>query len=139
LIEGVLTADLLSVVELERYNPDVILLQRQIGDGTLDAMRRMKAFSRAFKVYDLDAYLPDLTMNSQSSDDVLESLRTGLSYMDRLLVPTEFMAQVFEGVNADIRVVKNRLDPRCWYGLPSKRRCADKPRVGWAGGLNKYR
>jgi glycosyltransferase involved in cell wall biosynthesis len=136
LIEGVLTADLLSVVELERYNPDVILLQRQIGDGALDAMRRMKAFSRAFKVYDLDAYLPDLTMNSQSPDDVLESLRTGLSYMDRLLVPTEFMAQVFEGFNADIRVVKNRLDPRCWDGLPSKRRCADKPRVGWAGGLN---
>ena len=139
-IEGVLSTELLSVVELERYSPDVILLQRQIDENSLQAMRRMKAFSRAFKVYDLDAYLPNLAVNGMqqhpSSDDVLRLLRGGLSYMDRLVVPTEFMAQVFEGFNADIRIVRNRLDPRCWNSVSSKRRCADKPRVGWAGGAN---
>ena len=140
LIDGVQTADLVSMVDLERYAPDVILLQRQVSDGHLDAMRRMKSFSRAFKVYDLDAYLPDLTVssphNSQLPGDVLGALRRALSYVDRLVVPTDFIAQVFEGFNADIRVVKNRLDPRCWDGLQGKRHCADKPRVGWAGGLN---
>lgn len=140
LIDGVQSADLLSMVDLERYAPDVILLQRQVSDGHLDAMRRMKSFSRAFKVYDLDAYLPDLAVsslhNSQLPGDVLGALGRALSYVDRLVVPTDFMAQVFEGFNADIRVVKNRLDPRCWDGLQGKRRCADKPRVGWAGGLN---
>lgn len=140
LIEGMQSADLLSVVALERYAPDVIVLQRQVSKGHLEAMRRMKAFSRAFKVYDLDAYLPDLAASSphhrQLPDDVLGSLRRGLSYVDRLLVSTDFMAQVFEGFHPDIRVVKNRLDPRCWDGLQGKRRCSDKARVGWVGGLD---
>lgn len=137
-IEGLLSPDLLSVVELERCSPDVILLQRQIDEGSLQAMRRMKMYSRAFKVFDLDSYVPalavDITRQRPSFENGLHLLREGLSYMDRLVVPTDLMAQVCEGFNADIRVVKNRLDPRCWNTVSSKRRCADKPRVGWVGG-----
>lgn len=135
-IEGVLSEDLLSVLELERYSADTILVQGQIGAEPLVEMRRMKAFLRAFKVYDLDAYAPNLSLPGQSPGDLLGPLRRGLSYMDRLLVPTEFMAQVFEGFHDDVRVVKNRLDPSDWGDLLSERRCSDMPRVGWAGSLS---
>ena len=137
-IEGALSFGMLSVVDLERYDPDVVLLQRQIGDERLEAMRRMQAFSRAFKVYELDDYLPNLPMKSayraQMPQDILRSLRRGISYVDRFVVSTEAMAEAFQDFHPDIRVIENRLDPRQWHGLTSQRRCSSKPRVGWAGG-----
>ena len=137
-IEGALSFGMLSVVDLERYDPDVVLLQRQIGDERLEAMRRMQAFSRAFKVYELDDYLPNLPMKSayraHMPKDILRSLRLGISYVDRFVVSTEAMAEAFQDFHPDIRVIENRLDPRQWHGLTSQRRCSSKPRVGWAGG-----
>ncbi|ATB58541.1 putative flagellar glycosyl transferase [Xanthomonas citri pv. fuscans] len=58
--EGVLFNGYLEISELARQDPDVVILQRQVGEARLDAMRRMKALSRAFKVYELDDYLPNL-------------------------------------------------------------------------------
>ena len=58
-MDGALSQGLMHAVDLERYSPDVLILQRQIGDERLEAMRRMKAFSSAFKVYELDDYLPN--------------------------------------------------------------------------------
>jgi glycosyltransferase involved in cell wall biosynthesis len=137
-IDGALSFGMLSVVDLERYDPDVVLLQRQIGDERLEAMRRMQAFSRAFKVYELDDYLPNLPMKSafraHMPKDILKSLRRGISYADRFVVSTQAMAEAFKDFHPHIRVVKNRLDPRQWRGLTSQRRSSSKPRVGWAGG-----
>lgn len=139
LIEGALSFGMLSVVDLERYDPDVVLLQRQIGDERLEAMRRMQAFSRALKVYELDDYLPNLPMKSayraHMPKDILRSLRRGISYADRFVVSTEAMAEAFQDFHPDIRIVKNRLDPSQWSGLTSQRRSSSKPRVGWAGGV----
>jgi len=141
IVDGALSVGLMHVVDLERYNPDAVILQRQIGEERLEAMRRIKAFSRAFKVYELDDYLPNLPMKSVHRQympkDVVKSLRRGLSYVDRFVVSTEIMAEAFEGFHPDIRIVKNRLDPRWWGGLPiSARRTSGKPRVGWAGGAS---
>jgi len=139
MVDGALSVGLMHVVDLERYNPDAVILQRQIGEERLEAMRRIKAFSRAFKVYELDDYLPNLPMKSvhrqHMPKDIAKSLRRGLSYVDRFVVSTEVMAESFASFHSDIRVVKNRLDPRWWSGLPvSARRTSKKPRVGWAGG-----
>jgi glycosyltransferase involved in cell wall biosynthesis len=138
-IDGALSFGMLSVVDLQRYDPDVVLLQRQIGDERLEAMRRMQAFSRAFKVYELDDYLPNLPMKSayraNMPKDILRSLRRGISYADRFVVSTQAMAEAFKDFHLDIRVVKNRLDPQLWSGLTSQRRSTNKPRVGWAGGV----
>ncbi|MBN0252757.1 hypothetical protein JTL41_35815, partial [Pseudomonas aeruginosa] len=49
-IDGALSIGLMHVADLERYAPDVLVLQRQVGEERLEAMRRMQAFSRAFKV-----------------------------------------------------------------------------------------
>lgn len=141
IVDGALSVGLMHVVDLERYNPDAVILQRQIGEERLEAMRRIKAFSRAFKVYELDDYLPNLPMKSAHRQhmpkDIVKSLRRGLSYVDRFVVSTEVMAEAFAEFHPDIRVVRNRLDPRWWGGLPiSARRTSNKPRVGWAGGAS---
>ncbi len=139
LVDGALSQGLMHAVDLERYSPDVVILQRQIGDERLEAMRRMKAFSSAFKVYELDDYLPNLPMKSvhrsKMPKDIVRSLKRGLSLVDRFVVSTEPLAEALSGYHPDIRVVHNRLDPRWWGNLPvSLREQSRKPRVGWAGG-----
>lgn len=141
LVDGALSQGLMHAVDLERYSPDVVILQRQIGDERLEAMRRMKAFSSAFKVYELDDYLPNLPMKSahrsKMPKDIVRSLKRGLSLVDRFVVSTEPLADALSGYHPDIRVVHNRLDPRWWGQLPaSARGQSRKPRVGWAGGAS---
>ncbi|WP_170064607.1 rhamnan synthesis F family protein [Caldimonas caldifontis] len=136
-IEGLLTDAALLPSELARLDPDVIVLQRQIGEQRLEAMRRMKAYSRAFKVYELDDYLPNLPLKSAYRQgipkDALKSLRKGLGYVDRFVVSTNALAEAFEGLHPDIRIVKNRLPAAWWSGFTPQRLRGRKPRVGWAG------
>ncbi|BAN49745.1 hypothetical protein PCA10_40130 [Metapseudomonas resinovorans NBRC 106553] len=138
LIEGAMSTSLLPVADLERYEPDVILLQRQIGEERLEAMRRMKAFSSAFKVYELDDYLPNLPLKNAHRQhmpkDVLRSLRRGFDLVDRFVVSTAPLAEAFAGLHERIQVVENRLPLHWWGDLHSQRRTAARPRVGWAGG-----
>ena len=141
LVDGALSQGLMHVTDLERYAPEVVVLQRQIGDDRLEAMRRMKAFSDAFKVYELDDYLPNLPMKNAHRNampkDIVKSLKRGLSFVDRFIVSTESLAEAFAGFHEDIRVVQNRLDPVWWSNLPpSARGTSTKPRVGWAGGAS---
>lgn len=140
MLDGALSSQALSVVDIVRYNPDVVLFQQYVQTEQLETLRQVKAFARCFKVFDLDLYLPNLSPKSPHyrllPTDVLGALRQGLSHMDRLVVSTDFMAQVFDGFSADIRIVPTRLDPRDWEGLQGGRRCADKPRVGWVGSLH---
>jgi len=138
LLDGAISTGLMHVTDLERYNPDTIILQRQIGDERLEAMRRMKKFSRAVKVYELDDYLPNLPLKSvhraSMPKDILKSLRQGLSFVDRFVVSTEALAKAFAGLHGEIVVMENRLPTPWWQGLQTQRRQGKKPRVGWAGG-----
>ncbi|BBH45074.1 glycosyltransferase [Pseudomonas sp. KU43P] len=141
LIQGARPGKWLEVPALERFAPDAIVMQGPLGPSHVQAMRRMKAFSKAFKVYDLATYLPGAQLQGpfarQRPEDVLALLQLGLECVDRLLVPTPFMAQVCDGFAADIRVLADRLVPEQWAGLQSLRRCDVKPRVGWVGGLGE--
>jgi GT2 family glycosyltransferase len=139
LIEGAALARQLNVSSLRRYSPDSLILQRQLSEVQLEAMSRMKRFSSAFKVYELDDYLPRIPMKSLHRaalpKDILRSLRRALTYVDRFVVSTERLAEAFRGLHPEIRVVNNRLDQGWWADLPaSERRSGVKPRVGWAGG-----
>lgn len=140
LIDGQLASSYLTVTELERYNPDSIILQRQIGETHYELMRRMKKFSRALKVFELDDYLPNLPVKSAHRaampKDIVKSLRRALTCVDRFVVSTEPLAEAFAKMHGEIQVVKNSLDPRWWKGLSSERRVSSKPRVGWAGGAS---
>lgn len=140
LIDGHISMGLLTPTELARYAPDVIVLQRQIGEEQQEVIRRMKAFSSAFKVFELDDYLPNVPLKSvhrqQVPKDILRSLRRSLNYVDRFVVSTQPLAEAFSGLHSDIRVVENRLPVDWWAGLKSERRVGKKARVGWAGGLS---
>ncbi len=138
LLDGAISTGLMQVVDLERYSPDAVVLQRQIGEERLQAMQRMQRFSRAFKVYELDDYLPNLPLKSASREhmpkDILRSLRRGLGFVDRFVVSTHALAEAFSGLHGEIVVCENRLPSTWWNGLQTQRRQGDKPRVGWAGG-----
>ncbi|TWC21739.1 GT2 family glycosyltransferase [Pseudomonas sp. SJZ085] len=127
LIDGRLSPTLFSAVELERYAADAIVLAQPVSDSVLETMQHMRAFSRAFKVYDLSEF--------PSSEQALVTLSQGLSCMDRLVVNSEAMAQTFERLHPDIRVRGPHLSPEDWGSVDSKRRYAERPRVGWAGGV----
>jgi len=139
LIEGALTVGLLSPVELARYAPDVVLLQRQVGEEQLEQMRRVREFSSAFKIYELDDYLPNLPIKSihrlHMPKDIVRTLRRALGYVDRFVVSTQPLAEAYAGLHDDIKVIENRLPATWWKGKQSERRVGLKPRVGWAGGV----
>lgn len=125
-------------VPMERFAPSAIVLQRQLTDAQISAMRNYRDFSQAFKVYELDDYLPNLPLKSVHRShlpkDILKSLRKAVALTDRFVVSTEPLAEQFAGLHPDIRVVANRLPLGWWGELQSTRRQTSKPRVGWAGG-----
>lgn len=144
MVEGVLFNGYLEISELARQDPDVVILQRQVGEPRLEAMRRMQALSRAFKVYELDDYLPNLPLKNAHREhmpkDILKTVRRGLGMVDRFVVSTPALAEAFAGLHGDIRVAENRLPPHWWEHLPAgserKQRQGGKPRIGWAGGVS---
>ncbi len=133
-IDGIVLNQMMSVVELERFAPDVVLVQRYVDEAHIESMRRMKTFSKAFRVYELDRYLPDTPMPGFNSANygpqILDALKKSMGFMDRVVVSSEVLAQVFEDFNSDIRVLQTRLDPGSWAGLISKRQACSKPRIG---------
>ncbi|WP_287998768.1 glycosyltransferase [Pseudoxanthomonas sp.] len=142
LAEGALYATLLDPVELARIDPDVVVMQRRVSEEEIARMRRMRRFSRAFAVYELDDWLPNLPLKSAHRADlpadIVRSLRAALAQVDRLVVATPALAEALAGYHARIRVVQNRLEPGLWGGLPSApaRPEGGRPRVGWAGGVS---
>ncbi|MEA9606972.1 glycosyltransferase [Xanthomonas campestris pv. plantaginis] len=141
MVDAVMFNGHLAIAELTRQDPEVIVLQRQVGEARLEAMRRMKALSRAFKVYELDDYLPNLPLKNahraHMPKDILKTVRRGLSFVDRFVVSTPALAEAFAGLHSDIRVVENRLPAHWWDALPERTvRQGGKPRIGWAGGAS---
>ncbi len=69
LIDGVLSMALLSPAELARVAPYSMVFQRHIGEESLSAMRRAQAFSRSFKVFELNDHLPSLAVGRLPGHD----------------------------------------------------------------------
>lgn len=127
-----------SPIELERRQPDVIVLQRQMFEDKMAQQKRLARFSRAFRVAELDDYLPLLPRKSahhgQLPKDVLRTMREALKLVDRFVVSTPELAEALDGLHGDIRVVENHLPLPWWQNVGSGRREGGKPRVGWGGG-----
>ncbi len=141
LVEGAAPPRALEVVEVERFGPDVIVMQRRVGEDDIARMRRLQRFSPALKVYELDDWLPELPARNihrrHMPRNVGELLRRGLTHADRFVVSTPALAEACRGWHGDIRVAENRLAPRAWTGLPAPARKPEaRPRVGWAGGVS---
>jgi O-antigen biosynthesis protein len=127
-----------SPAELERLSPDVLILQRHFLERDIRLQRRSYGFNRAFKVAELDDYLPNLPRKSGHRallpKDVVKTMRKALTLADRFVVSTPALAEALDGMHADIRVIENRLPPAWWQQVQGRRRQGTRPRVGWGGG-----
>lgn len=121
-VDGFVSKMGLSAISIERLQPDSIVLHGATTLEDLSSLRNSVADSKAFKVLDLVRY--------PACSDV-RSLRQALSFIDRLIVPSQALANALSDVHPDIRVVENRLSAQ-WREFNVLRRAGSKPRVGWA-------
>ena len=98
-----------TVVELERLQPDVLLMHNTMHDDFIEAMDRYKHADRSFIVFGQDDLMTALPPKNPFSKtvykDMKQRIRKCLSLADRLIVTTEPLAQALEGMADDIRVV----------------------------------
>lgn len=132
-IDGAVASLVLSLADIERHDPDVLLLQRQSTDPEIKLLQRIQATARAFKVYDIDEFIPEPGRKPKSSRDLNQGFIKAIAMADRLIVASHELANAIGTLCTDTRVVESRLDPRWWKGLNSLRRCGEVPRVGLFG------
>lgn len=130
-----------SVVQLARMDPDVIILQLRHAEDSVRDIERIKRFSNARRVFEIDDYVlsaPKKNTHARNKPaDIEQHLRRGIGLCDRLVVTTQALANALSDMHHDIRVVPNMLAPRMWGNLPQSRRgTSSKPRVGWGGGTS---
>jgi GT2 family glycosyltransferase/SAM-dependent methyltransferase len=130
----------LSVPELFRMEPDVILLQRQASQRQLELVERYIRHSKAFRIYEIDDLITNIPVKSSrkkafvEQKDLHKRFRKGISLCHRFIVSTDFLAEQYHGYIDDIVVVPNYIERARWGDLIPTRRYSRKPRVGWAGG-----
>jgi glycosyltransferase involved in cell wall biosynthesis len=129
-----------SLTELDRMDPDVLLMHSALDNVRCAALLRYRAHRpdlfRIFSVDDLMTDLPLAHPNYEKFPAEMAKERTELALKasHRLIVSTEPLAEAYRHLIDDIRVIPNALDGTRWEGLVSRRRRGRKLRVGWAGG-----
>jgi hypothetical protein len=125
--------------EYARFEPDSIVMQRQLQWGQIELIQRITRISKAFRVFELDDLITNIPiMSSQKKvfveqKDVHKRFRKAVSLFNRFVVSTEYLAETFKGYCDEIIVVPNYLERARWDGLTPQRMGAEKARVGWAG------
>lgn len=130
LIDGCLSNSVLSPVALERFQPDVIVFQHYTDLHRLKQMQEVRQFSKAFKVLEVDCFLPSLE-GAELNDEkrCRDALREAATHVDRIIVPSQALADSLEGLHQDIRVVRTCLGQQ-WHQLPRSTPSAGKLRIG---------
>lgn len=125
--------------EIARAAPDSIVLQRQLEAHQIDFIERLKRFSKARRVFEIDdliTNLPPKSVHRKSiAADIGARLRKAVGLCDRLVVSTEPLARAYGRLCDEVVVLPNRLEKARWLGLTPERRTNGKPRVGWAGAV----
>ncbi len=139
-IIGQIAYDAPSTIELERRSPDVIVLQGRYHEASMEDTVRLKKFSNARRIFELDDYVIDVPKKNSHGRHMPTNLeavvRRGVGLCDRVVVSTEALGNALSSMHHDIRVVPNMLAPHLWKGRRSQRRTSFKPRVGWGGGTS---
>lgn len=140
-VQGLETGIYFSVPEIFRFEPDSIVLQRQIDWEQIGLIERYKEFSKAFRVFELDDLLTNVPVRSSRKKlfvemkDMHKRFRKAVSLCHRFVVSTEFLAEEYKGYADEVVTVHNYIERARWGHLKSLRRQGKKPRVGWAGGI----
>ncbi|MGY2279727.1 glycosyltransferase [Pseudomonas monsensis] len=129
-----------STVEIERLAPDSIILQCRYSEGAVSDILRIKKYSSALRIFELDDYVvsaPKKNTHARNKPvNTEQMLREGIALCDRVVVTTQPLADALSSMHSDIRIVPNMLSPEPWATLTSRRRTSSKPRVGWGGGTS---
>ena len=129
-----------SIMEIERLAPDTIVLQGRYSEGSAGDILRMKKYSGALRIFELDDYIVSAPKKNALARNMPvnteQMLREGIGLCDRVVVTTQPLADALSSMHSDIRVVPNMLSPDPWATLTSHRRTSSKPRVGWGGGAS---
>ncbi len=129
-----------STVEIERLSPDTIVLQGRYSEGAAGDILRMKKYSNALRIFELDDYVvsaPKKNTHARNKPvNTEQMLREGIGLCDRVVVTTQPLADALSSMHSEIRVVPNMLPPEPWTRLTSRRGTSSKPRVGWGGGTS---
>lgn len=133
-IEGFLSQTLLQPCELERLQPDTIIVQRTYSDFAPNALNQIKTLSNAFKVLDMgDHPAAWLSQREQQPHDLLRALHHELAFADRVLVPTESFAETLKNTHPEVLIVQSRLPAELWGSLIRSQDSISRPRIGWSG------
>ncbi len=125
--------------EMERMNPDSLVVQRQMEWPQIEALERHKKYSKAFRVFEIDDLITNLPLKSTHRSgihkDIYKRFRRSAGLCQRLVVATQPLAQAYRDLSDEVVVVPNYLETHRWGSLTPQRREGAKPRVGWAGGI----
>lgn len=135
------TGSYLSILGLLRFEPDSVILQRQVDISQILLIeQRYSRYSKAFRVFEIDDLITNIPIQSAhkkhfiSQKDLHKRFRRAVAMCDRFIVSTDYLAEQYQGYNGDIVVVPNYIERARWGNLLPPRVRGAKPRVGWAGG-----
>ncbi|MCS6785948.1 MAG: O-antigen biosynthesis protein, partial [Thiobacillaceae bacterium] len=133
------TGSYLGPAELARMQPDSIVLQRQVTEEQIRLIEQYRAYSSAFRVFEIDDLITNVPIKSPvrqklvEQKDLYKRFRKAVSLCDRFVVSTEYLAETYRDLGPPVVVVQNHLEGAVWLKLPRPKRREGKPRVGWAG------
>jgi len=134
LLQGKLHKQLMNIPQFSQFSCDSIILQNPVSEDTQEWLRRISKFSHAFKIMELDNFLPCASQR-HASKDILKAIHKSMLLVDRLLVATPALANYFNGGHNDIHIIESKLPSNEWSRLISRRGQGRKPRLGWATGI----
>lgn len=135
--QGRIHYNLPTIIEVERYSPDVIILQGRYSEGPINEIPSLQKYSSARRIYELDDYVINVPhrnahiRNMPGKDEMEKLVRRAIGMCDRVVVSTEPLGNALSDMHHDIRVVPNMLAAHLWTDLRNQRRTSKKPRVGW--------
>lgn len=141
LIQGSAGTAFLHPWDLAGLAPDAIVTQRVHSDAGLAWLKSYKLQSDSLLIYELDDLIGALPADNAQRHgfptDIHERIARGVALCDRLVVSTEPLAHAYGRHAADVRIAPNRLDAAVWGELTALPNVSARPRVGWAGSVNR--
>ena len=129
-IDGLLSHEWLTPAELQRIQPDVVVFQDNLGRLPLEVLQRLRRQCDGFFILDVHAFLSQApTSASCDPQQRWIELSEAAALVDRVIVPTQALADAFTALDADVRLLQPRLG-REWSDLPLMPSQTGKPRIG---------
>jgi GT2 family glycosyltransferase len=136
LIDGSISTRTLSVIDMERYKPDVLVFQCRLDQALLDAMEQARRYCGALIILELGELPIELAAVGHDPDNryeaAFELLHAIVRQVDRVVVPSQALAQIARGLHNDVRVIEHRLDSNN-FPVIAARTANARPRIGLLG------